>query len=92
MSNAMTSGKGFFPVNGAPYSPLECLSNVTEPTAVIKSFSHGAHGTLFQDRDYPVLNDYRAVLGGLFRSLWTLTPAQCAQIFPQVTPVDLQLV
>jgi len=88
----MTSDKGFFPVNGAPYSPLECLSNVTEPTAVIKSFSHGARGTLFQDRDYPVLNDYRAVLGGLFRSLWTLTPAQCAQIFPQVTPVDLQLV
>ena len=51
-----------------------------------------ARGTLFQDRDYPVLNDYRAVLGGLFRSLWTLTPAQCAQIFPQITPVDLQLV
>src|SRR5437762_6590242 len=46
MSNAMTSGKGFFPVNGAPYSPLECLSNVTEPTAVIKSFSHGARGAL----------------------------------------------
>ncbi|TLY97436.1 MAG: DUF1800 domain-containing protein [Gammaproteobacteria bacterium] len=42
----MTSGKGFFPVNGAPYSPLECLSNVTEPTAVIKSFSHGARGKL----------------------------------------------
>ena len=42
----MTSGKGFFPVNGAPYSPLECLSNVTEPTAVIKSFSHGARGAL----------------------------------------------
>ena len=42
----MTSGKGFFPVNGAPYTPLECLSNVTEPTAVIKSFSHGARGAL----------------------------------------------
>src|SRR5207237_1358938 len=51
-----------------------------------------AAGTTFHDRDYPVLNDFRAVLGGLFRSLWTLTPAQCAQIFPQVTPVDLQLV
>src|SRR6266700_5836576 len=51
-----------------------------------------ARGTLFQDRDYPVLNDYRAVLGGLFRSLWTLTPAQCTQIFPQVIPVDLHLV
>jgi uncharacterized protein (DUF1501 family) len=51
-----------------------------------------ARGTLFQDRDYPVLNDYRAVLGGLFRSLWSLTPAQCAQIFPQIAPIDLRLV
>jgi uncharacterized protein (DUF1501 family) len=48
--------------------------------------------TLFQDRDYPVLNDYRAVLGGLFRTLWGLSPAQCAQIFPQSTPADLGLV
>jgi uncharacterized protein (DUF1501 family) len=47
---------------------------------------------LFQDRDYPVLNDYRALLGGLFRPLWGLTSAQCAQIFPQVAPVDLKLV
>jgi uncharacterized protein (DUF1501 family) len=47
---------------------------------------------LFQDRDYPVLNDYRALLGGLFRSLWALTSAQCAQIFPQVAPVDLKLI
>jgi uncharacterized protein (DUF1501 family) len=49
-------------------------------------------GTLFQDRDYPVLNDYRAVLGGLFRSMWGLTPAQSVQIFPQTAPVDLKLV
>jgi uncharacterized protein (DUF1501 family) len=47
---------------------------------------------LFQDRDYPVLNDYRALLGGLFCSLWALTPDQCAQIFPQVVPRDLQLI
>jgi uncharacterized protein (DUF1501 family) len=46
---------------------------------------------LFQDRDYPVLNDYRALLGGLFRRQWGLTSAQCAQVFPQVTPLDLQL-
>src|ERR1700691_5795073 len=44
---------------------------------------------LFQDRDYPVLNDYRALLGGLFRTLWGLTPAQCATIFPQSAPRDL---
>jgi uncharacterized protein (DUF1501 family) len=47
---------------------------------------------LFQDRDYPVLNDYRAVLGGLFRSLWALTPAQSASIFPQIAPAELNLV
>jgi uncharacterized protein (DUF1501 family) len=48
--------------------------------------------TLFQDRDYPVLNDYRAVLGGLFRSLWALSPAQSERIFQQTPPQDLGLV
>ena len=48
--------------------------------------------SLFQDRDYPVLNDYRAVLGGLFRTLWGLSGAQSNQIFAQVAPRDLKLV
>jgi uncharacterized protein (DUF1501 family) len=48
--------------------------------------------TLFQDRDFPVLNDYRAVLGGLFRSLWDLSPDQSARVFQQVAPVDLKFV
>jgi uncharacterized protein (DUF1501 family) len=48
--------------------------------------------TLFQDRDFPVLNDYRAVLGGLFRSLWGLSTQQSAEVFQQVAPVDLKLV
>jgi uncharacterized protein (DUF1501 family) len=47
---------------------------------------------LFQDRDYPVLNDYRALLGGLFTSMWGLSSAQCAQVFPRCTPSDLKLV
>jgi uncharacterized protein (DUF1501 family) len=47
---------------------------------------------LLQDRDFPVLNDYRAVLGGMFRTLWGLSPAQSARIFPQVPPKDLKLV
>src|ERR1700689_2398840 len=51
-----------------------------------------AQNTLFQDRDFPVLNDYRAVLGGLFRSLWGLSADQSANIFQQVAPVDLKLV
>jgi uncharacterized protein (DUF1501 family) len=49
-------------------------------------------GNLLQDRDFPVLNDYRAILGGLFRSLWGLSAAQCASVFPQSPPLDLKLV
>jgi len=48
--------------------------------------------TLFQDRDYPVLNDYRAVLGGLFRSLWGLSAASLERVFPQVRSLDLKLI
>ena len=50
-----------------------------------------ARDTLFQERDHPVLNDYRAVLGGLFRSLWDLSAEQGSRIF-QTRPVDLKLV
>jgi uncharacterized protein (DUF1501 family) len=49
-------------------------------------------GNLLQDRDFPVLNDYRAILGGLFRSLWGLSAAQCASVFPQSPLLDLKLV
>jgi uncharacterized protein (DUF1501 family) len=47
---------------------------------------------LLQDRDFPVLNDYRAVLGGLFESLWGLSSAQSEAVFPQTRPIDLKLV
>jgi len=53
---------------------------------------HVARETLFQDRDWPVLNDYRSLLGGLFRGLWGLSGARCREIFPQSTPIDLKLV
>jgi len=48
--------------------------------------------TLFQNRDYPVLNEYRAVFGGLFRRMYGLSPAQLAQVFGGVAPKDLQLI
>ncbi len=48
--------------------------------------------TLFQDRDYPVLNDYRAVLAGLFRRLWGLSPSPLERVFPSTEPTDLGLV
>jgi uncharacterized protein (DUF1501 family) len=47
---------------------------------------------LLQDRDFPVLNDYRAVLGGLFASLWGLSSTQSEAVFPQTRPANLKLV
>ena len=49
-------------------------------------------GTLFQDRDYPVLNDYRAVLGGLFARVHGLQDDALARVFPGAKPRDLALV
>lgn len=48
--------------------------------------------SLFQNRDYPVLNEYRAVLGGLFARCYGLSASQMQQIFAGVTPLDLGLV
>ena len=48
--------------------------------------------TLFQNRDYPVLNEYRAVLGGLFARMYGLSGAQVSQVFGGVRPRDLKLI
>lgn len=48
--------------------------------------------TLFQDRDYPVLTDYRDLLGGLFKRLYGLSDAQVARVFPQSKALDLGLI
>ena len=48
--------------------------------------------TLFQNRDFPVLNEYRAMLGGLFRRLYGLNDAQLAQVFPGASARDIGLV
>ncbi len=48
--------------------------------------------SLFQNRDYPVLNEYRAVLGGVFRRLYGLDAAQLGRVFPGVAPKDIALV
>ncbi len=47
---------------------------------------------LFQRRDYQVLNEYRAILGGLFARLYGLGPAQLQQVFAGVTARDIGLV
>ncbi|MCY1346033.1 hypothetical protein D9M69_321080 [compost metagenome] len=47
---------------------------------------------LNQDRDWPVRNEYRAVLGGLFQRLYGLDTARLGQVFPGVRAGDLGLV
>jgi hypothetical protein len=50
-----------------------------------------SQGTLFQDRDYPVLNEYRELLAGLFARAYGLDAAQLARVFPSVSPKDAAL-
>jgi uncharacterized protein (DUF1501 family) len=47
---------------------------------------------LFQDRDWPVLTDYRALIGGVLAKSYGLNQTQLTQIFPSAQPADLQLV
>ena len=47
---------------------------------------------LFQNRDHPVLNEYRAVFGGLFARMYGLAPAQLDKVCGGVAPKDLGLV
>jgi uncharacterized protein (DUF1501 family) len=47
---------------------------------------------LLQNRDYPVLNNYRDVLGGLMQRMYGLSASDVAKVFPASTARDLQLV
>ena len=47
---------------------------------------------LFQNRDFPVLNDYRATLGGLFQRLYGLSDNDLQAVFPGATARDHGLI
>jgi uncharacterized protein (DUF1501 family) len=48
--------------------------------------------TLFQNRDYPVLNEYRAVLAGLFARMYGLDAKQLDKVFPGAPTRRLDLI
>lgn len=48
--------------------------------------------TLFQDRDFPVLNDYRNTLSGLLMRTHGLSGEALGRVFPAATPTDLDLI
>jgi uncharacterized protein (DUF1501 family) len=50
-----------------------------------------SQSTLLQNRDLPVLNEYRAVLGGLFRRQFDLHATQLNQVFSGVQARDISL-
>lgn len=48
--------------------------------------------SLNQNRDWPVLTDYRALFGGLFQRLYGLDQTRLQAVFPGAEPKDLGLV
>jgi uncharacterized protein (DUF1501 family) len=48
--------------------------------------------SLNQNRDYPVLTDYRALFGGLFQRAYGLDLGRLETVFPNAPPKDLQIV
>lgn len=47
---------------------------------------------LFQDRDLPVLNEYREVLAGLFSRMYGLSASDLDRVFTNVSPRDVGLI
>jgi hypothetical protein len=47
---------------------------------------------LFQNRDYPVINEYRAILAGLFGRVYGLQEDRLQKVFPGARAKDLALV
>jgi uncharacterized protein (DUF1501 family) len=47
--------------------------------------------TLNQNRDFPVLTEYRALLGGVFQRMYGLGRDRLARVFPDAVPADLKL-
>jgi uncharacterized protein (DUF1501 family) len=48
--------------------------------------------TLNQNRDFPVLTEYRAMLGGIFQRMFALDDARLEHVFPRTTSIDIGLV
>jgi hypothetical protein len=47
--------------------------------------------TLNQSRDLPVLTEYRALLGAIFKRMYSLDSTRLGRVFPNTVPLDLGL-
>lgn len=50
---------------------------------------HVDRASLFQDRDFPVDDEYRRILAGLFGRLYGLDRDRLARVFPGTTALDM---
>ncbi len=48
-------------------------------------------GTLNQNRDFPVLTEYRRMLGGIFKRMYGLDNSRIERVFPGTVPLELGL-
>jgi uncharacterized protein (DUF1501 family) len=48
--------------------------------------------SLNQNRDFPVLTEYRAMLSGIFKRMYSLDQTRLDRVFPSTVPLDLDLV
>jgi uncharacterized protein (DUF1501 family) len=48
-------------------------------------------GKLNQDRDLPVLTDYRALIGGIVSRVYGMSSQGLSTVFPAIQPIDLEL-
>ncbi len=51
-----------------------------------------SRAALHQDRDLPVMNDYRAVFGGVFQRMYGLNADAINRVFPEGMPANLGLI
>ena len=68
------------------------MEAAAEQSSVPVADRHHCEANLFQDRDWPVLTDYRALIGGMLKRGYGLSQTQLAQVFPQAAPADLALI
>ena len=60
----------------------ELLGGAVRGKQVVGEQVQMSAATLFQNRDYAVLNEYRSVLGGIFKRQWGLSDSQLSTVFP----------
>jgi uncharacterized protein (DUF1501 family) len=51
-----------------------------------------AQKTLNQNRDWPVMTEYRAMLGGVFKRMYSLDSTRLSRVFPNTVPRDIGLI